>query len=281
MKSKRVYEFKVLASDLKAKSGRAIEALRGHSKVDLDDAPNQKVYLIIETRLPTSKSKEVIPRIIPLACRVRKVSDSKILLVTKDPISVYKIPLTKKGSATEDTFDNIIPFRKFRQLIMNKKEANKLYHNNDFIFIDHRLNRLIHPLLHNTVFGKTSKKYPLMLQMARPSAEAKLVKSKKSQKMKDERVDPEYVQKQVQIICGGTTFVPSTGNCLSVVIGDISMTTSALILNIDSVLNYLLNSNFKPVGGVIDLGMDGVVGLNVKLADSTAIPIFAENKDKY
>ncbi|KAF6013886.1 hypothetical protein HII13_001135 [Brettanomyces bruxellensis] len=120
-----------------------------------------------------------------------------------------------------------------------------------------------------------------MLQMARPSAEAKLVKSKKSQKMKDERVDPEYVQKQVQIICGGTTFVPSTGNCLSVVIGDISMTTSALILNIDSVLNYLLNSNFKPVGGVIDLGMDGVVGLNVKLADSTAIPIFAENKDKY
>jgi len=280
MNGKRVYEFKILTPVLRSKSKRAVEALQGHIKDDLNNSSNQQIYLIIETKLPTARRKEVVPRIIPLINRVSKVSDSKILLVTKNPITTYKSPLTKKGSATEDTFDTIISFRKFRQLIMNKKEANKLYHNNNFILVDHRLNKLLYPLLHNTVFEKTSKKYPLMLQMARPSADAHLIKSKKSQKMKDERVDPEYVQKQVQIICGSTTFVPSTGNCLSVIIGNTRMTVQGLIKNIDCVLNYLMSSKFKPVGGVINSGMDGITGLNVKLAESVTIPILTDGIDK-
>ncbi|VEU21363.1 DEKNAAC102790 [Brettanomyces naardenensis] len=263
--------FHVLDAHLQTESLKAVKALQEHLQLE-EGSQHQPVYLVIDTKSPTAQEKQFTPRIIPLPNRIGKVGDQKIFLVTKDPVSHYREPIAKKGSPTEDSFGSIVAFQKFRSIVHSRKSAAKLYHDNDLILIDHRLHKLLPPLLRGTIFEKSNKKYPIMLQMARPSMDAKLVQSKKSTKMKDERVDPEYIQKQVRMICRSTTFVPSKGSCISIIVGYSDMSTEKLVENIDSVLEYLTDVKFAPVGGIIK-GMDRISDLHVKLAESVTLPI--------
>lgn len=267
-------KLRVIGPNLKASLVRSIGSLKSHFEdEDVASSDDHYIYLLIRTHLPTSHTKEFVPRIIPLPCKIGEIEEERILLVTKDPISTYKEPITKRGSVTENTFDEIISFQKFRQQLKSRSSVKRLYHNNDFILIDHRLQKLIQPLLRNTPFEKSGNKYPKLVQMAKPSAHAVLVRSKKSPKMKDERVDPEYLLKQVKMIVGGTTFIPSKGDLLSVVMGSVDMDEGELLRNADRILYYLTDLKMQPVGGVIREGMDGIDALNVKMESSVSLPV--------
>ncbi|QPG72766.1 hypothetical protein FOA43_000067 [Brettanomyces nanus] len=254
----------MLDSNIQASAQKAVVSLKKH--LETQNLQHEPIYLIIDTELPTCKRKEFTPRIIPLTNRIGKVSNSKIFLITKDPVSLYREPLVGKDSATDNVFTTIIAFRKFKSISHSRKSTARVYHDNDFILIDHRLHKFLPDLLHGTIFQKSSKKYPIMIQMARPSADAKLTQSKKSTKMKDERVDPDYLLRQVKMICRSTTFVPSTGKCLSIVVGFSDMSSEKLVQNINSILEYLTNAKFQPVGGVISGGMAGILDLHLKTA---------------
>ncbi|GMF02121.1 unnamed protein product [Ambrosiozyma monospora] len=118
-----------------------------------------------------------------------------------------------------------------------------------------------------------------MIQMARPTADAKLTKSKRSNKLKDERVEPEYVLKQLKSICKGTTFVASTGSCLNIVVGYTDYHPVELLHNVDAVLDYLVNEKYRPVGGVVKGGFDGIVDVHVKTSESISLPILEKKSD--
>lgn len=273
-KEKAEYIFKVLDSDLKDKALLAAEAQV--YKLKKDGLMEEPILLQLSTLLPTCTEKEFTRRIITVPNRLKTVKNTSILLVTKDPVDTYRIPLTEVGVPTADTFTEIIGYKKFKSLVGTSKSALKTYHEYDMIITDNRLHSLLPKLLGPTIFCKSSQKFPLMLQMATQSPDAELVKSKKSQKMKDERVEPEYVQSQIRSWCKNTTFVPSTGPSLSIIVGYPKMTGAQIVENIDAVLAYLTDKKFKPIGGLIVNGIDEIVDIYLR-ANDKSVPVMRKD----
>ncbi|ODV84005.1 hypothetical protein CANARDRAFT_224486 [[Candida] arabinofermentans NRRL YB-2248] len=274
-----VYKYSVLDEQLQANAIRSLRSLIAHLKSTPSLTSHEPILLVIDTKEPTAKATELVPRIVPVYNALEKPINQKILLITKDPVMTYKGPITEKGSKTENLFHDIMCFKKLKAMSKNNKLMTKLYHENDLVVVDHRVHRLLPTFLSKSIFYKSGQKIPLMIQMARPDPDAKLVKSKKSNKLKDERVEPSYIYKQISSICKNTKFIPSTGNCLTIVIGYSDFKVEKLVENIDCILNYLTDSQFKPVGGIIKKGFKGIDDLHVRTKDSVALPILEKGSN--
>lgn len=269
-KEKTDYEFKSLNTEFVDKALLAAEAQI--YKLNKDDKVSEPIILQLGTLVPTAKTKEYTRRMIALPKRLRKLKETTILLVTKDPVDKFRSALNAESSATEGIFKDIIGYKKFKSMVGTSKNAVKTSHEYDVIVTDTRLHSLLPKLLGPTVFCKSAQKYPLMMQMARPSVDAQLEKGRKSDKLKDERVEPDYVLGQVRSWCRNTTFVPSTGTNISVVVGYSYMAGSEIVENIDAVITYLTDKKFRPLGGLVNNGIKGIVDIYL-YANDKSVPI--------
>lgn len=276
LKEKKEYEYKILTETLREKALLAAEAQI--YKLNKDGKTSEPIMLQLSTLLPTSKTKEYTRRMIVIPNRLRSVKNTTILLVTKDPVDTYRIPLNDKESVTTDTFADIVGYKKFKSMVGTSKAALKTNYEYDIVITDNRLHSLLPKLLGPTVFCKTSQNFPLMLQMAPQDVDAKLVKSKRSGKMSDERVDPEYILSQIKSWCKNTTFVPSVGPSLSIIVGYSKMKGIQVVENIDAVLDYLTNEKYRPIGGVLSKGIEGIVDIHLR-ADEKSLPILKKGEN--
>lgn len=272
-REKGPYDFQILNESLQEKALLASEAQI--YKLNKDGLTKEPIMLQISTLAPTSLAKEGrdhTRRMIAVPNKLRTTKNTSILLVTKDPVDTYRVPLTEKEAPTTDMFTEIVGYKKFRTMVKTSKQALKTFHEYDIVITDNRLHSVLPKLLETTIFCKTAQNFPLMLQMARQDPGAKLVRSKKSSKMKDERVEPTYVQSQVRAWCRNTTFVPSTGPSLSVIVGYPTMSGSEVVENIDAVIAFLADRAARPIGGVIHDGFSGIIDLHLR-ANGKTVPI--------
>lgn len=268
-KEKAPYEYESLDVKLQEKALLAAEAQI--YKLNKDGLKNEPIFLQLSTLLPTSSSKKNTRQMIPIPNRLRSVKETSILLVTRDPVDTCRTPLSEKKAATTDTFAEIVGFKRFKSMVGTSKKALKTYHEYDLIMIDHILFRFLRKLLEPTIFSKSAQKYPLMVQMA------KSYSSTTPQSVRDDRVDPDYVLSQVKAWCKNTTFVPSTGPSLSIVVGTSNMTGIQIVENIDAVLTFLTTKKVSQLGGVVRQGMNGVIDLYLR-ANDKAVPILRKEE---
>lgn len=268
-KEKEPYEYTSLDGIMQEKALLAAEAQI--YKLNKDGLLNEPVLLQLSTLLPTTRTKESTRRMIGIPNRLHTVKKTSILLVTRDPVDTFRIPLTEKTAVTTDSFTEIVGYKKFKSMVGTSKKALKTHHEFDLIVIDHRLFKFLPKLLEPTIFCKSSQNFPLMVQMAMPYSEAKRPHAK------DDRVEPMYVQSQIKAWCKNTTFVPSIGPSLSIVVGHPGMTGIQIVENIDAVLTFLTNKKFGPIGGVIEDGMNGVVDIHLR-ANDKAVPILKRSE---
>jgi ribosome biogenesis protein UTP30 len=123
------------------------------------------------------------------------------------------------------------------------------------------------------VFYKGHRKVPFMIQMA-PINEDDLRKVKKQDRV--ERVDPEFVLKQMKSIAKNTYFFPSRDKSFQIKIGYVDMDPEKLTQNIGAVVEFLRNDKFAPAGGVLKKA--GLKDLFVKTGDSASLPIWSKEK---
>jgi ribosome biogenesis protein UTP30 len=274
-KTKKDYEYKSLNDPVRE---AALIAAEAHIyKLNKEGKSDESIILQLSTLAPTAKTKEYTRRMIVLPNRLRTVKNTSILLVTKDPVDTYRITLNDKDAVTTDTFADIVGYKKFKTKVGTSKAALKTYHEYDMIITDNRLHTLLPKLLQPTIFCKGSQKFPLMLQMATQSADAQLVRSKKTGNWKDERVEPEYVLSQVKSWCRNTTFVPSTGPSMSIVVGYPNMSGVQIVENIDAVISFLTQREFRPIGGLVHEGLKGIVDLHLHANDKT-LPVMKQGE---
>ncbi|TID31394.1 hypothetical protein CANINC_000023 [Pichia inconspicua] len=264
------YEFKSLNHSFVEKALLAAEAQI--FKLNKDGKLQEPIILQLGTLVPTAKFKEYTRRMILLPNRLRKLKETTVLLVTKDPVDKFRSALDAEHSVTEGVFKDIIGYKKFKKMVGTSKSALKTSHEYDMIVLDTRLHSLLPKLLGPTVFCKSAQKYPLMVQMAKPDVDAELEKGKKSNKLKDNRVEPDYVLGQIRAWCRNTTFVPSSGPNISIVVGYPYMSGLEIVENIDAVITYLTDRKYRPIGGIINDGLKGITDLYLR-ADDKSVPI--------
>lgn len=268
-KEKAPYDFKSLNKSIREKALLAAEA---HVyKLNNENIKNETILLQLSTKSPTCKSKEFTRRMVSIPNRLRSLKDTSILLVTRDPVDTFRISLTEKTAVTANTFTEIVGFKKFKGMVGTSKKALKTYHEYDLVIVDGSLHKFLPKLLEPTIFCKSSQNFPLMLQLTKPATGIKLTTDKKA------NIDLDYIQAQVRAWCKNTTFVPSTGPSISIVVGLPGMSGSAIVENIDSVIAFLTNINNRPVGGIISDGLNGISDIHLRANDKT-LPILKKGE---
>ncbi|KAK7681255.1 hypothetical protein QCA50_015642 [Cerrena zonata] len=159
----------------------------GSSKFILGRSAEKTGKKSIQGKISYIKKKDYTPRVIPVTHKLDKLENKSILLITKDPSTPYRKALTEKDSPTEDVFNRIYTLTKVKLIAANPKNCVRLYKEYDIVVADHRVHKFLPNILGATFYEKNHK-VPFMVQMARPSADANLVKGKKSTKLKDEIV---------------------------------------------------------------------------------------------
>ncbi|ODV61509.1 Utp30p [Ascoidea rubescens DSM 1968] len=261
---------------------KSITSLKEYLQKNQKFNPNDPVFLIITTEKPLIKKNDYIPRIIPLPHKLSSTGSKSILLITKDPSTVFRSELSKNPK-TQELIKEIYSLKKLKSISRNSKRLKNIFNEFDLILADHRINHFLPDIL-GTMFYVKHKKVPFTVQLAKPSI-IKSIKSKSklnqinkhknhdSKVIKLEKCDSNYVLKQLKSIVKNSFFIPNeNGNCLSVKIGYLSFTDKKLIENIDATLEYLCTSKFKPVGGLIN-GLKNIKSLNIKTSESIALPI--------
>lgn len=136
------------------------------------------IHLVISIKIPLSRKKNYIPRIIPISYKLDDVTNKSILLITKDPSTPYRSKLMIKDSPTEDLFLDIISFKKLKSMINKtstsstnnkgkKQNLIKIFKNYDIIVCDHRIMKFL-PNVLGELFYYKNKKLPFLIQMAKP-----------------------------------------------------------------------------------------------------------------
>lgn len=195
-----------------------------------------------------------------------------ILLITKDPSTSYRNTLCEEGTKTQDLFQDIFSFTKFRKICARGgKETKKLCSNYDLILIDHRLHKLIVPIL-APLYTHHRKFTPFMIQMARPSMEASIIPKK--HKIKDERCDPVYVYRQIKSICKNAFFIINKGTCLNIIVGNSGLSDEQIRDNVNDILQFLVDPKKLPVGGLLKR-VESIQSCHLKSPDSASLPIWS------
>ncbi|KAK6203175.1 ribosomal protein L1/ribosomal biogenesis protein [Scheffersomyces amazonensis] len=233
------------------------------------------IYLSINIKITIVRTKDYTPRIIPITHKLDKVENKSVLLITKDPSTPYRDALTAKDSPTEDVFNQIFTLTKLKSIARDPKKVYKLFKEYDIVVADNRVHKFLPTILGGQFYIK-NKKVPYMIQMAKPSAEsqAQLVRGKKSTKLKDDRCEPKYVKQQMKAIVGNTSYIPSSsGNCLFIRVGSTEWPIEHILHNINDVLQYLIDTKYGPVGGVLK-SIDNLGNIHIKTSESISLPLY-------
>ncbi|SCU87626.1 LADA_0E05182g1_1 [Lachancea dasiensis] len=229
-------------------------------------ANDKNVHIIINTEKPIGLKNDYIPRIIPLKHnKLHKPSDLRILLITKDPSTLYRKTLTE-DPATADLFKTILSVRNLKGKYRGSR-LSKLFKEYDIVVADYRVHHLLPQILGSSFFH-SNKKLPYMIQMSR------------TQKVKREKLpeecDAAYVRAQLKSITKNSSYVPNVDNCLSVKVGRIGYhTPQEMAQNIQDIVQFLTDKSKKPQGGVI---RGDIAALFVKTSNSVSLPIFKAEK---
>ncbi|SCV03593.1 LANO_0G05072g1_1 [Lachancea nothofagi CBS 11611] len=243
----------------------AVEALASlveRCSTDSKLANDKNIHMIINTEKPIGLKNDYIPRIVPLSnCKMHKPSDLRILLITKDPSTLYRKTLTEDPT-TSDLFKTILSVRNLKGKYRGSR-LNQLFKEYDIVVADYRVHHLL-PKILGSAFYHSNKKLPFMIQMSRT---AKV----KREKLPEE-CDAAYVRAQLKSISRNTFFVPNVDNCLSVKIGEVGLhSPQEMAHNIQDIVQFLTDKSKKPQGGVI---RGGISGIFVKTSNSASLPIF-------
>lgn len=231
------------------------------------------LQLVLNVAKPLAAAKSYTPLVVPVRHRMARVKDRQILLVTKDPLTPYRDALAQAGHAIADDglVRELVLFQRLKKLARSPKLLTKLYKEHDLVVADHRVHKLLPEVLREQFYAK-HRKVPFMVQMARPDAEARLVRGKRLHKLKDERCDPVYVLQQLRLIVHNTWVVPSTGDCVVVRVGFSDWDAAKVVENMSDVVLFLTLSKHRPVGGMLLLAQ--VRGASVKTSESAALPVY-------
>lgn len=248
---------------------KSVKALKAHI-LNESQSP-QPVYFTINVKRPLAKLKDYTPRVIPITNALDKLENKSVLLVTKDPSTPYRNLLTEKDSPTEDVFNQIFTLTKLKRMALNHRKISNLFKEFDVVVADHRVHKFLPEIL-GVQFYQRNKKLPFVIQMAPPDPNAKLVKTSKSHKLKDERCEPKYVKGQMNSIAKNTfCIIPANGTFMSIKIGYSDWNTDKLITNINDVLVYLLEKRY-PSGGFLTKSM--IESIHIKTSESISLPIY-------
>ncbi|CAR24011.1 Utp30p [Lachancea thermotolerans CBS 6340] len=258
-----------MAVPVVSKSGLAAEALQSLVKRCSEDpklANDTNIHIVINTEKPIGIKNDYVPRIIPLtSCKMHKPSDLRILLITKDPSTLYRKTLTKDPS-TADLFKTILSVRNLKGKYRGSR-LSKLFREYDLVVADYRVHHLL-PQILGSAFFHSNKKLPFMVKMSQA------VKAKR-EKLPEE-CDAAYVRAQLRSICKNTFYVPNVDNCLSVKIGEVGVhTVDEMVHNIDDIVRFLTDKSKKPQGGVI---RGDISAIFVKTSNSVSLPIYKAEK---
>lgn len=255
---------------------RSLRSLSNHSR-SLKGKKVEAVYVVINSKIKFTKSKEYVPRIIPLTKKVDSLENKSVLLVTKDPSIPYREKLTAKGSPTEDVFSDIISFKRLKSQAKDGRKLRKIFRDYDIVVADNRIHKFLPEVLGFQFFHK-NKKIPYMVQMALPEQDAVLTRGKKSTKLKDDRCDPKYVKSQMKAIVRNASFVaPHNGTCVVLKVGYTNWSTSDLLTNINDAVNYLTSQKYLPVGGMLR-SLKNIESVHLKTSDSISLPLYKAEK---
>lgn len=262
-----------LGNSSREQAKKSLHAISNHVKATHSDH-HDGVYLVINCKTPLVKKWEYThtPRIIPLTHKLRKLGEKSLYLITKDSPLVYREELMKKGSPTEDMFNEIVSFAKIKALGGNKKRAVQVIKENDIILGDVRIyDKLPHAL--GDHFYSRHKRVPYVIQMAKPLPPGQArVKSQPT-------VDPKYVKLQIKSILANTSFIPpATGGSMTILVGYADWKTLELLANIDDVMRFLMDKKFAPIGGLVE-SIESIHSVHVKATDSIALPVLAEKEE--
>lgn len=254
-----------------ADTKKSVKALKTHIKVEKAGA-REAIFLTINTTTALIRQKDYTPRVIPLTHKLDKLENKSVLLVTKDPSTPYRHALTEKNSPTEDVFNQIYTLTKLKKMTSNDKKLITLFKEFDIIVADHRVHKFLPEILGANFYVK-NKKIPFVVQMAPPDPNAKLVKVKKSHKLKDERCEPKYIKGQMNSIAKNTyCILPANGTFMSIKVGYTDWTTDKIVENVNDVLKFFMESKY-PSGGLIK-NKKMIESINIKTSDSISLPIF-------
>lgn len=259
------------------KSGkRSLRSLSSHSRSSKGEKA-EAVYVVINSKIKFTKSKEYVPRIIPLTKKLDSLENKSVLLVTKDPSIPYREKLTEKGSPTEDVFSDIFSFKRLKSQAKDGRKLIKIFKEYDIVVADNRIHKFLPDVLGFQFFYK-NKKIPYMVQMALPEQDAMLTRGKKSTKLKDDRCDPKYVKSQMKAIARNAAFVaPHNGTCVVLKVGYTDWSTSDLLTNINDIVTYLTNQKYLPVGGMLR-SVKNIESVHLKTSDSISLPLYKAEK---
>lgn len=216
---------------------KSIKSLKTH--FEPQEHHNEAIYLIINTVQPFVKVKEYTPKVITLTHKLDKLDNKLVLLITKDPSTPYRAELTRKGSPTEDVFNEIMTVTKLRKIAGNHNKLTKLFKEFDIIVADFRVRKFL-PLILGPQFYVKNRKVPFLIQMAKPDINATLVKTAKSPKLKDERCDAKFVKGQLNSIARNTFVILPKGTSMAIKIGYLHWSDQQLIENIDNVIGFII-----------------------------------------
>lgn len=253
---------------------KSIKSLKAHIKKT--KGTNEAVFLTINTTVPLLRSKDYTPRIIPLTHALDKLENKSVLLVTKDPSTPYRNILTDKDSPTEDVFNQIYTLTKLKRMSSNAKKTSALFKEYDIIVADHRVHKFLPDILGPQFYVK-NKKIPFVVQMAPPDPNAKLTKTSKSHKLKDERCEAKYVKGQMKSIARNAHCLPpANGTFMSIKVGYTDWLSDKIMANINDVMIFFMESKY-PSGGLIK-GKKMLESLYVKTSDSISMPVYKQEE---
>lgn len=243
-------------------SRKAIESLVARCSTDPKLSNDKDIQIVINTSKKMGITKDYIPRIIPLNfCRINKPRDLRILLITKDPSTLYRDAIDA-DEPVKELIKEIISLKNLKRRFRGAKLSH-LYNEFDLIVADYRVHHLL-PKVLGTRFFHGSKKLPFMIRMS------KAVKLKR-QKMVEE-CDTSYIRAQLKSICKNAHYLPNEDNCLNIKIGQIGkQTVDEMTYNIIDIVEFLTDKKQRPQGGVIKGGIDSIY---VKTSNSVSLPIY-------
>lgn len=263
----------ILGDAAQTEGKKSLQGLIHHIKKEKGANNHEPIFVVISSKVTYIKDKDYTPRIIPVTHKLEKVENKSVLLVTKDPSTPYRIPLTEKDSPTEDVFNQIYTLNKLKLVTKSPKQLYKLFKEFDIVVADDRIHKFLPGIL-KAQFYEKNKKVPYMIQMARPAPpEIEVINKKKVIVKKDERCEPKYVKAQMKSIVGFPSYIaPANGTSVTIKVGFTDWTVDKLIDNIDDVLKYLIEPKFAPVGGILK-SLDNVVSVHVKTSESVSLPV--------
>lgn len=272
------YKF-VLGPEAAVEGRRSLEGLSDHVASSKGEGHHDPIFVVINTHIQIIKAKDYTPRVIPLTHGLDKITNTAILLVTRDPSTPYRVALTAKGLATEDTFSQIISMTKLKLLARDKAKLYRLFKETDVVVADPRIYKLLPPVLGATFYQK-NKKVPFMVQMAKPDHTLKPAPGLKNKRIVDERCDVAYVKGQVRLIVRNAYFIPPVnGTCISIKVGYSDWSADELLRNVHDVLLYLTDPQHLPVGGLLKT-VKNIHSVHVKTGESASLPILKKVEEK-